>query len=423
MNTRGANPTLYRDGNNWCFRYVDKDGKRKFAVVCPINGQGAIKSAIERDKRKMEMLAAFGLVQGEMSPEIKASITFGNAAHSYIQQASQRRRKPLKPATSKSYYSYLTNHLLPTIGELPLAQVTNKSVKELIAALDGKGLSPKTIVEVVGLVKIVVASIVDGEGAPLYPRTWSHEFMDMPIVGKQSQVAFEAGEIEQYIARAKKRESVLYALLAGTGLRIGEALAIRISGTDEQTVIAPDCRTIYVKKSIYGSTEQEPKTRDAIRDVDVAPELATFIRNYIGSRKDGYLFCSDSGKPLLQRNILRDSLHTIQRGREARQTYREVNGTKVKHIYLEAIPAVRDNTEGFHAFRRYRATHLDLAGVPNGIKQFWLGHADKSITDRYIKMKGRVKERQEWAVKAGLGFKLPGQLKVVGKPKGKVKAA
>jgi integrase len=48
-------------------------------------------------------------------------------------------------------------------------------------------------------------------------------------------------------------------------------------------------------------------------------------------------------------------------------------------------PAVRKDMEGFHAFRRFRATHLDLSDVPRGIAQFWLGHADKNITDRYVK--------------------------------------
>jgi len=225
--------------------------------------------------------------------------------------------------------------------------------------------------------------------------------------------AFEAPEIEKFIARARKRESVLYALLAGTGLRIGEALAIRISGSDEQTVISPDCRTIFVRKSVYNSTEQEPKTADAIRDVDVCSELASFIKAYIGNRKDGLLFCSENGKPILQRNILRDSLHKIQKGREAFQSYREVNGVKVKHIFLPAIPGVRKETEGFHAFRRFRSTHLDLSDVSRGMMQFWLGHADKTITDRYVKMQGRIKERQTWAEKVGLGFKLPQALKAI----------
>jgi hypothetical protein len=33
--------------------------------------------------------------------------------------------------------------------------------------------------------------------------------------------------------------------------------------------MSPDCGTIFVRKSIYNSTELEPKTADAIREVDV----------------------------------------------------------------------------------------------------------------------------------------------------------
>src|SRR5208337_4911842 len=129
MNTRGHNPSLYKHGNNWCIRFRGKDGKLKFAVVCPIDGPGAIKNAIDRDLRKREILAGLGLVQGEMFPELKANILFREAATNFVEAAQHRNRKPLKPATVKSYCSYLSNHLLPTIGDLPLAQINNKQMK------------------------------------------------------------------------------------------------------------------------------------------------------------------------------------------------------------------------------------------------------------------------------------------------------
>jgi hypothetical protein len=50
--------------------------------------------------------------------------------------------------------------------------------------------------------------------------------------------------------------------------------------------------------------------------------------------------------------------------------------------------------------------------VPEDFVMFWLGHKEKTITDRYSKMKERLELRKEWAEKAGLGFQLPG-VKVV----------
>ena len=121
----------------------------------------------------------------------------------YLESAQRRNRNPLKPATAKSYSSYLSNHLMPTIGDLPLAQVTNKTVRELIGLLKDRDLENKTIIEIVGFVKIVVGSIVDDEGAPLYPRTWNHEFMDLPTLGKQKQNAYTPEQVEQFVARAR----------------------------------------------------------------------------------------------------------------------------------------------------------------------------------------------------------------------------
>ncbi len=206
---------------------------------------------------------------------------------------------------------------------------------------------------------------------------------------------------------------MLYALLAGTGMRIGEALAIELGPQSEDaTTISKDCRTIFVRKSVFGQTKQRPKTQAAIREIDLDSELAAFIKDYIGERKSGWLFPSDSGKPLLQRNILRDSLHPIEVGREALQSFRTVNGKKVKHTLFPAVPGVTGKKIGFQAFRRFRTTHLRAEGVPEDFVQFWLGYKEKSITDRYSKMKERLELRKDWADQAGLGFQLPG-VKVV----------
>jgi hypothetical protein len=55
------NPELFEHGNNWCFRYRTKDGKRPIAIVCPIDGPGALdKPACDRGK--LEVMIELGLV-------------------------------------------------------------------------------------------------------------------------------------------------------------------------------------------------------------------------------------------------------------------------------------------------------------------------------------------------------------------------
>ena len=97
--------------------------------------------------------------------------------------------------------------------------------------------------------------------------------------------------------------------------------------------------------------------------------LAAILKEFVGSRTSGFLFQSKNGKPLTQRNIMRDSLHKL-------------------------------GVRGFHPFRRFRVTHLRDQGTPEDILRFWIGHADQSVTDRYSKMSRRIQGRKEWVEKA-----------------------
>jgi hypothetical protein len=89
---------------------------------------------------------------------------------------------------------------------LPLASITNGTLKDLVTNMSAAGLSAKTIINYSQLVKLVVASAVDEKtGEPLFPRKWNHDFVDMPVLGKQHQptVGSELG-IEVWIGDAAK---------------------------------------------------------------------------------------------------------------------------------------------------------------------------------------------------------------------------
>jgi len=152
-----------------------------------------------------------------------------------------------------------------------------------------------------------------------------------------------------------------------TFARIGEALALR------STDFGPDCRVLHVRRSIWRGTEQEPKTSNAVRVVDIPEVFASKLRDYLGST-NGFLFATAGGKPLQQLNVLR-VLHGAKR-------------------------------VGFHAFRRFRLTWLRKNGVPKDLERYWIGHAPEEVGDLYSKLKDDVSFRQEWAERAGLGFEL-----------------
>jgi integrase len=390
----GQNPKPEIMGKWWTIRFwIDVAGQeqrmRVRERICPISGPGLLtKPEIER--RAKEIIQKSGADSPEYFAKVEAinqGTTFHQQADRWMEHIQTRKRNPIARATASGYRSSLKKWLITNLGDLPLAQVDNKAGKDLVAKLYAANLAPKSIIEIVGVMKEVVASAIDGDGRQMFPREWNHEYMDVPIVDpkKQRRPTLTRQRLSEVIEQAKGRYRVLYALLAGTGLRIGEALAIRLDPySEDHTTISPDYRTIHIRKSVWTGREQAPKTRNAVRSVDVCEPLAAFLREFVGDRKSGWLFQSDTGRPLLQTNIIRDSLGKL-------------------------------NVEGFHTFRRFRTAQLRKTRVPWDLEKFWLGHANKDVTDKYAEqLKDDVEYRREWAEKVGLGFDLSPKVGTIG---------
>ena len=225
------------------------------------------------------------------------AVTFRQQANWWVVSLQTRKRRPVKPATISGWRDALKAWLLPNLGEKLLADVSNKAVRELVEKMSAAGLSAKTIVNYVQVVKLVVGSAVNEEGEQVYPRTWNHDFIQLPMVRKDKQYrpAVTDPDLKEILSNTKKRKYwMLFSLLAATGLRIGEALALR--GTD----FGPDCRLLHVRRSVWRGTEQEPKTSNAVRIVDIPEVFASELRVYLSS-VSGYLFATADGKPLQQR--------------------------------------------------------------------------------------------------------------------------
>jgi integrase len=180
------------------------------------------------------------------------------------------------------------------------------------------------------------------------------------------------------VKNATGQEQVLYSLLAGSGLRVGEALGLEVKH------FSADCRTITVEQSCWEGDIQTPKTKNAYRQVDICVALAGLLKVFIENRS-GLVFTNRVGKPLSQTKVLRRSLHPI----------------------LEELGAEK---AGYHAMRRFRTTWLRKQRAPEDLIRYWLGHAKQSMTDGYSMLAQDVDFRQEVAEKLGAGFDVPASM-------------
>ncbi|PYT95313.1 MAG: hypothetical protein DMG38_27520 [Acidobacteria bacterium] len=99
---------------------------------------------------------------------------------------------------------------MPNLANKLVSEVGNGALRQFVEILSAAGLAPKTIVNVVTVVKFVVASAVDEEGDQIHPRVWSHEFMQLPLVVPTITEA----EISAMLTTLKGRDAVLVALVA-----------------------------------------------------------------------------------------------------------------------------------------------------------------------------------------------------------------
>ena len=344
--------------------------------ICPVSGPGSL-NRTERRRRALQIVMSSGVNDPQKFAETTVGTTFKEQSERFMQQASERKRRPIKPKTLQEWRYCMDKWLNPNLGEMPLADVHNGALKALVAKMDAAGLSPKSINNHIGLAKQVVGSAKNENGEPLFPRKWDAEFIDLPTVRNQRKPKFTSEQVSSLLRNVAGQKRVLYALLAGTGLRIGEALGLEI---DKH--ISPDCRVLHVRQSVWNRKPQEPKTANAVREVDICPALAAMLKEFIGDRKSGFLFTSETGRPLSDTNVLHRSLHPA-----------------LKKLGIEQC--------GFHAFRRFRATFLSGCRVPESLIRFWLGHASKNVTDGYVRWEQEPAYRLSVADSVGLGFELP----------------
>src|ERR1019366_9783980 len=231
--------------------------------------------------------------------------TFRQQSEWWLNHVKTRKRRPIKPATAAGVGSYLNNWLNPTLGELPVSSVNNLAVRGLVTKMAEAGMSPKMANNVVQVVKMVVASAVNENGERVHPRTWNHEFIDLPEVKNQRQPTHTSQAMTAIAVGSKGRERILLVLLGATGMRIGEALGIEI---DKH--ISDDFSILQIRQKAWnGCIQSFLKSDNGIRDIDLHQSISAMLKTFVGDRTSGLLFCSKNGNPLLQSNILRLSLH------------------------------------------------------------------------------------------------------------------
>jgi len=256
----------------------------------------------------------------------------------------------LKGGTTRAAESHLRAHILPKLGSLTLPEINTKAVQSFVAHL-ATGRSRKTVENVL----LTLSSILRTAKAWDYAcGGFSLTDITMPRAGvKKEQRCFTDEEVGKILSAAPEPFGTILALTAVLGLRIGEALALRVSDVDFTKNI------IRVRQSVDAATRkvQAVKSDASSADVPMPSQLGARLRKHLQTHggKTELLFINRRGRPF-SANKLRE---------------------KVLHPLLVKLGIPRG---GFHSMRHGATSALLADGATPAVVQKQLRHSDPRIT-------------------------------------------
>jgi integrase len=257
----------------------------------------------------------------------------------------------LKPSTQSSAESHLRRHILPLMGESPLSELTAKKMQTFATTLSDGKRTGKTVENVM----LTLSSILR------FARKWGYKVPEVPLSDlslprkvKAKVRCYKPEEMARIVSAADEPFGTICLLLAVTGLRIGEALAVRREDLDFNR------KLLQIRHSVYSGKLGTPKSEASIADLPLPPALEIRLKAYLASKHYrpndlGLLFTNRRGLPLSANKLREKKLRPLLRSLE--------------------IPLA-----GFHAFRHGHATLLIDQGASITTVGAQLRHSDPRIT-------------------------------------------
>lgn len=213
--------------------------------------------------------------------------------------------------TLESHRYYLNRHLLPRLGSRRVSALTADDICDVIAGMRMAGCSEKTIGNALATLHSILRFakrygwIVDDPIAKL-------EASERPHPQPRRQRVLGREEVVRLLACVSDPYTPLVATALFTGMRISELLGLVWEDVEL------DAGTIHVRAQLsrahrgVPATRVAPKTRAAVRDIPLVPQLVDVLRAHharaANMAMSDWVFPSQVGTPLGHRNAQRRAL-------------------------------------------------------------------------------------------------------------------
>ncbi len=279
---------IRKKGGKW-YVFVHYQGKRKAKCI-------GTRAAAEQVKRTLEAKLALG------------DLSFLNTAQpdtfaKYV-EGWEKQYVDIKPTTATRYKGLLKLHILPFFGSKPIEAITRDDVKRFFSELALKQVSPKSknpekidperktlaansLQNALICLRVVFQSAVEDGLLAQNPASRVGRFLP------KDQEKFEAvflstDELERFLKSLQTlspKHYVLFLTFARTGLRLGEALALRWGDIQFGESESDANRYLWIRRNYTAGRFVTPKSGKS-RRVDMSQQLRAVL---LGLREERLL--------------------------------------------------------------------------------------------------------------------------------------
>ena len=343
---RTGTPGIYRRGGSYVVVGRDLNGRqvKRFA-----------KTFAEARDRKAELRT--DVVRGEYRKTVR--VGFADYAACWIASYDGRTSRGIRESTIRAYRRDLGldedgnptgSGAVAFFGRTPLAAITAQDVKRYAAECVEKGLARNTVRLRIAPVKALLATAHEEGLIRANPAAGLRLGRTVAAAPVKETRALSKEEVVRMLAEVPERYRVLFELLAQTGLRISEALALTKADIDFGR------RRLRVERRLAHGELDAPKTRYGLRQVPLSPGLARQLWTRLATAEnDALVFATPTGRPLD-----RSKLYAVARAAATR--------------------AGIEWPVGLHTLRHTCATIMFRRGVPKEAIRRLLGHHSWDFT-------------------------------------------
>jgi len=273
----------------------------------------------------------------------------------------------IKPRTLMGYQQQFRLHILPALGRVRVRELHRGTIKAFLIEKRAGGLGKNSVRLIRAALSAMLSSAVDDaiiaanpalrlglklRGQPDRLTPAERQQTIRPMAAAEFAALLEAAE------RVTPQYTVLFLLLGRTGLRPGEALALRSTDIDF------DARQLQVERAWSAGRIESTKT-GARRIVDLTARLVHRLRRLQVERKaetlrrgwpqvPEWVFCTEAGTPL--------------------------DESRVRKAFAKALQAAGVSPHRVYDLRHTFASELLARGVPLTYVSAQLGHALPTTT-------------------------------------------